>query len=345
LFLADTSSDAYDKLVDRLLASTAYGERMAWNWLDAAHYADTNGYQGDGERTMWPWRDWVVDSFNNNMPFEQFSTLQLAGDLLPEATFEQKLATGFCRNHMINGEGGRIAEENRIDYVTDMSETMGTVWLGLTLNCCRCHDHKFDPILQEDYFRLQACFGTMVPRDDIPAADLIDRQRYSQQYEAWLAKAADLRKQLHDIREPYMQKAARGAIERFPEDIQQIMAKPIGQRTPLDAQLADLVDRQVVFDQERAKIKDEDKTRIEELEKQIAELAGKEPAKLPVAMTVADLGTTPQTIHLAANPNRKVVSAGGFSILDSSPFDVRPTTNSTGQRTALANWIANLIIH
>ncbi len=158
-FLADTSSDAYDKLVDRLLASTAYGERMAWNWLDAARYADTNGYQGDGERTMWPWRDWVVDSFNNNMPFDQFSTLQLAGDLLPEATFEQKLATGFCRNHMINGEGGRIAEENRIDYVMDMSETMGTVWLGLTLNCCRCHDHKYDPLTQNEYYQFFAYFN------------------------------------------------------------------------------------------------------------------------------------------------------------------------------------------
>ena len=158
-FLADPSADAYEKVVDRLLASPAYGERMAWNWLDAARYADTNGYQGDGERTMWPWRDWVVDSFNSNMPFDQFSTLQLAGDLLPEATFEQKLATGFCRNHMINGEGGRIAEENRIDYVMDMSETMGTVWLGLTLNCCRCHDHKYDPLTQNEYYQFFAFFN------------------------------------------------------------------------------------------------------------------------------------------------------------------------------------------
>ncbi|HTU26273.1 MAG TPA: DUF1549 domain-containing protein, partial [Pirellulales bacterium] len=145
---ADTDSAAYERLVDRLLASPAYGERMAWDWLDAARYADSNGYQGDGERTMWPWRDWVVDAFNQNLPFDQFTIWQLAGDLLPEATFEQRLATGFCRNHMINGEGGRIAEENRVDYVMDMSETMGTVWLGLTLNCCRCHDHKFDPLAQ-----------------------------------------------------------------------------------------------------------------------------------------------------------------------------------------------------
>ncbi|MEZ6126852.1 MAG: PSD1 and planctomycete cytochrome C domain-containing protein [Planctomycetaceae bacterium] len=158
-FLSDPSDSAYERIVDRLLASPAYGERMAWDWLDAARYADTNGYQGDNERTMWPWRDWVVQAFNSNMPYHEFTVLQLAGDLLPDASDDQKLATGFCRNHMINGEGGRIAEENRVDYVMDMCETMGTVWLGLTLNCCRCHDHKYDPLTQKDYYQLFAFFN------------------------------------------------------------------------------------------------------------------------------------------------------------------------------------------
>ncbi|MGV2339949.1 MAG UNVERIFIED_CONTAM: DUF1549 domain-containing protein [Planctomycetaceae bacterium] len=153
------AADAWEKVVDRLLASPAYGERMAWDWLDAARYADSNGYQGDSDRTMWPWRDWVVDAFNRNLPWDQFTTWQLAGDLLPQATDEQRLATGFCRNHMINGEGGRIAEENRVDYVMDMTETMGTLWLGLTLNCCRCHDHKFDTLTQRDYYSLFAIFN------------------------------------------------------------------------------------------------------------------------------------------------------------------------------------------
>ncbi len=157
--LADRDPAAYEKLVDRLLASPAFGERMAWDWLDAARYADSNGYQGDGDRTMWPWRDWVVEAFNRNLPYDQFTVWQLAGDLLPDATFEQKLATGFCRNHPINGEGGRISEENRVDYVMDMAETMATVWLGLTTNCCRCHDHKFDPLKQRDYYRLLAFFN------------------------------------------------------------------------------------------------------------------------------------------------------------------------------------------
>jgi len=158
-FLADSSPDAYEKVVDQLLASPRYGERMVWAWLDAARYADTNGYQGDNTRTMWPWRDWAVKAMNENMRFDRFTVWQIAGDLLPNATAEQKIATGFCRNHMINGEGGRIPEENRVDYVMDQTETVGTVWMGVTIGCCRCHDHKFDPFLQKEYYELFAFFN------------------------------------------------------------------------------------------------------------------------------------------------------------------------------------------
>ncbi|MBU6300349.1 MAG: DUF1549 domain-containing protein [Verrucomicrobia bacterium] len=159
MFLLDSSPGAWERLVDRTLRKPSFGERMAWDWLEAARYADSNGYQGDNERTMWPWRDWVVKAFNENLPYDQFTIWQLAGDLLPEASREQVLATAFNRNHMINGEGGRIAEENRVDYVMDMTETMGTVWLGLTLNCCRCHDHKFDPLTQKEYYQFTAFFN------------------------------------------------------------------------------------------------------------------------------------------------------------------------------------------
>jgi len=158
-FVSDFSPNAYEKVVDRLLASPRYGERMAWEWLEAARYADSNGYQGDGERTMWPWRDWVITAYNHNLPFDRFTAWQLAGDLCASSTPEQKLATGFCRNHMINGEGGRIPDENRVDYVMDMAETTGTIWLGLTFNCCRCHDHKFDPLTQREYYSLFAFFN------------------------------------------------------------------------------------------------------------------------------------------------------------------------------------------
>ncbi len=160
-YLADLGPDAYDRAVDRLLSSPRYGERMVWEWLDAARYADTNGYQGDPTRAMWYWRDWAVAALNGNQPFDQFTLEQLAGDLLPSPTQSQLIATGFHRNHMINGEGGRIAEESRIDYVQDRVETTGTVWLGLTFNCCRCHDHKFDPIAQREYYQLAAYFNSI----------------------------------------------------------------------------------------------------------------------------------------------------------------------------------------
>jgi mono/diheme cytochrome c family protein len=159
-FLKDGSDQAYANLVDRLLNSPHYGERMAWEWLDAARYADTNGYQGDPTRSMWYWRDWVIDALNSNMPFDRFTVEQLAGDLLPDPTRSQLIATGFHRNHMINGEGGRIAEESRVDYVQDRVETTGTVWMGLTFNCCRCHDHKFDPFTQREYYQLSAYFNS-----------------------------------------------------------------------------------------------------------------------------------------------------------------------------------------
>ncbi len=158
-FVTDSSSDAYEKVVDRLMATPRYGERMVWEWLDLSRYADTNGYQGDATRTMWPWRDWCMNALNANMPYDQFVIKQLAGDLLPDATTDDKIATAFLRNHMINGEGGRIAEENRVDYVMDQAETVSTAFLGMTVGCARCHDHKYDPITQKDYYSLFAFFN------------------------------------------------------------------------------------------------------------------------------------------------------------------------------------------
>ena len=160
-FVNDDSPDAYEKLVDRLLKSPHFGERMAMVWLDAARYSDTDGYQGDGTRTNWPWRDWVIDAYNRDTPFDQFTIEQFAGDLLPNATPEQQLATCFHRNHMTNGEGGRDPEESRVDYVIDRLNTLGTVWLGLTLNCCQCHSHKYDPVSQSEYYQLSAFFNSI----------------------------------------------------------------------------------------------------------------------------------------------------------------------------------------
>jgi hypothetical protein len=163
-FLNDQSSDAYEKAVDRLLRSPRYGERMAGRWLDAARYADTNGYQTDGERTMWRWRDWVIDAFNNNLPFDRFTIEQIAGDMLPAATLDQKIASGFNRNHRGNSEGGVIPEEYAVEYVVDRVDTTFTVWLGLTMGCGKCHDHKYDPLTQKEFYQVFAYFNNVPER-------------------------------------------------------------------------------------------------------------------------------------------------------------------------------------
>ena len=174
-FVADDSPDAYTKVVDRLLASVDHAEHMAAEWMSVARYADTHGYQDDFERIMWPWRDWVIHAFKENMPYDEFVTYQLAGDLIPNATKEQILATGFNRNHKITYEGGVIPEEYRVEYVEDRTNTFSTAFLGLTMECARCHDHKYDPISQEEHFELFSFFnnldekGLVSDKNEIPA--------------------------------------------------------------------------------------------------------------------------------------------------------------------------------
>lgn len=188
-FLADKSADAFEKVVDRLLASPQYGERMSLDWLDAARYADTHGFNNDTTRYMWRWRDWTIEAFNSGMPFDDFVTEQLAGDLLPEPTLNQRIATGFNRNHVINSEGGIIPEEYRVEYVADRVHTTATILLGLSFGCARCHDHKFDPLTQREYYQFFAFFnnlneqgeagrvGNAEPTIKAPTAEQVDRQQ------------------------------------------------------------------------------------------------------------------------------------------------------------------------
>jgi hypothetical protein len=167
-FVADPSPDAYEKVVDRLLDAPAYGERMAVEWLDVARYADSHGYQDDGMRQMWPWRDWVISAFNENLPFDDFVAWQLAGDLLPDPSLEQVLATGFNRNHMQSQEGGVVPEEYRTEYVANRVDTLGRAFLGVSVECARCHDHKYDPVRQDEYYRLFAFFNSVNETGQIP---------------------------------------------------------------------------------------------------------------------------------------------------------------------------------
>ncbi len=192
----DGANDEYEAVIDRLLASRRYGERMAMDWLDAARYADTNGYQGDAYRMNWPWRDWVVNAFNDNMPFDQFTIEQLAGDLLEDPTEKQLIATAFNRNHMLNAEGGTIPEENRTKNVFDRVETTSGVWLGLTFQCCQCHDHKFDPLKQSDYYSMYALFNQVGEPGGVDKR--FGKKDYSDEYD-----------KLYAIESPYISIATR----------------------------------------------------------------------------------------------------------------------------------------
>lgn len=211
-FLADDSPDAYEKVVARLLNSPRYGEHMALAWLDAARYADTSGYQADWERFMWPWRDWVVGANNANFPFDQFTVEQLAGDLLPNATLSQVLATGFNRNHRINDEGGSLDAEFEVEYVVDRVDTTSTVWLGLTAGCARCHDHKYDPISQKEYYRLFAFFNN-VPEKGIDGRHGAAKPFIEVPNPTVQARIGDLKRRL-ETRQATLAHSAEGSSER-----------------------------------------------------------------------------------------------------------------------------------
>ncbi|MDB6074760.1 MAG: hypothetical protein JWO89_2400 [Verrucomicrobiaceae bacterium] len=215
-FVADKSPDAYGRLVERLLGSEHYGERMAVDWLDLSRYADSYGFQVDKEREVWPWRDWVVKAFNNNLPYNDFITWQIAGDLLPGATDDQILATAFNRLHQQESEGGSVEEEYRVEYVCDRVQTFSTAFLGLTFECSRCHDHKFDPITQKDYYGLFALFQNIdeaglysyfTPSPPTPTLALMD-QGTKDQMASLTAEVQKLEKQVIKLQKQPLAPAA-----------------------------------------------------------------------------------------------------------------------------------------
>ena len=240
-FLADRSPGAYEKVVDRLLASPRYGERMGLAWLDAARYADTNGFNNDEDRTQWPWRDWVIAALNRNQPYDRFVVEQLAGDLLPRPALAQKVATGFHRNQVHNTEGGIIAEEYRVEYVADRVHTTATVFLGLSLQCARCHDHKFDPISQREYYQFFAFFNSVSDKpasySNFVAAEPFIRVPSSGQ-QARLdeldRRRLELDRQLRQSESGAAAAAARWEKSLRPEEIGKLSAAGLVLRLPLD---------------------------------------------------------------------------------------------------------------
>jgi hypothetical protein len=227
-FCADQSPDAYERQVERLLASPHLGERMASFWLDVARYGDTNGYLHDIKRTGWPWRDWVIKAFNEDMPFDRFTADQIAGDLAPSASPDKVLATAFCRNHLITAEGGTLAAEYLNEYAADRVQTFGTAFLGLGFNCCRCHDHKFDPLTQDDFYSLQAFFNSITEKhaenDQSPA------------YEPAIEVASPLAPEGAKARVMVMREAAAATrtfvLERGQYD-QPRLSQPVSRRIPV----------------------------------------------------------------------------------------------------------------
>jgi len=304
-FVADTDPQAYEKLVDRLLASPHYGERMALPWLDAARYADSNGFQQDGDTWQWMWRDWVVKALNADLPFDQFTIQQLAGDLLPEATIDQKVASGFNRNHLLNGEGGAIPEEQRFVNLFDRIDTTATTWLGLTMACAQCHDHKYDPLTMRDYYSLLDAFNH-VPELGTPqffssrirvAAPFLElpteenKIRFAE-FDMQIAAADVAAKPIADAafegwKSGILSGKEPAAAQGLPEAVANVLKKPEGERSPPEKTTLEQGLRQHFDAKVRSTLagKFPELTKGDDLRKQ---LAGYRADQLPRVMIMSD---------------------------------------------------------
>jgi hypothetical protein len=341
-FLADPDPCSYECLVDRLLSSPRYGERWARHWLDLVRYAESDGYRADAFRPeTWRYRDYVIRALNDDMPYDQFVTEQLAGDELAPGDPGMMVANTFLRLWIYEHNQRDVHEQWRA-ILNDLTDVTGDVFLGLGMGCARCHDHKFDPILQEDYYRLQAFFTPLLPRDDLPLATTAQWVDYQQRLAAWEGATAEIRAAIAAIERPYQEKAAQGAIAKFPKETQAVYFKPESERTPLEEQVYYLVARQVVDEQEKPKLNAEDKKRLAALQKQLAAFDRLKPEPLPVAFTVTDVGPSPPSTRIFGDRSGREVAPGFLTLLDPAPARITRSpaaANSTGRRTALAHWL------
>ena len=346
-FLADTSPRAYEQLVDRLLDSPGYGERWGRHWLDLVRYAESDGYKQDAYRPhAWRYRDYVIRSLNADKPYDQFIREQLAGDEIAPHDPEAIAATGYLR-HWIYEYNQRDVRTQWQGILNDVTDVTADVFLGLGMGCARCHDHKFDPILRKDYFRLQAFFAAMLPHDDTPIAAADVLTEYHRQQQQWTDATAEIRRQLAAIEEPVYQRSAEPAINKFPPDIRPMMRKAEDERNPLEVQLAAMAYRQVATERSKVKMSDkltgETKQRWEQLRKQLASYDHLKPKPLPTTFTVRDIGSQAPAVYIPGR-TQNPIEPGFLSVLDPAPAKI-PTSPSpqptTGRRTALANWIAS----
>ena len=341
-FVNDSSSDAYERLVDELLESPAYGERAARLWLDLVRYADSDGYRADGYRPdAWQYRDYVIRSFNNDKPYDRFVQEQIAGDELFPDDVDAQIALGYLR-HWVYEWNIRDAPGQWKTILEDVTDTTADVFMGLGLQCAKCHNHKYDPLLQKDYYRLQAFFAPLMPTT-IDVATKEEKQKYETQLKEWELKTLEIRDQIATIEAPYRENLKNQAINRFPEEIQLIARKPEAERTPFEQQLAYLVSRQVEaeYDGLEGAMKAEDKERVLTLKRSLEAFSDARPKPLAKAMAVRDVGVIapPTTIPKRTS---ELIEPGFPSVLGTEPANI-PTghlpSGTTGRRAELARWL------
>jgi hypothetical protein len=352
-FVNDKSPNAWDKVVDRLLASPAYGERWARHWLDVARYADSNGFKADETRpNMWRYRDYVINAFNTDKPYDRFVKEQIAGDELYPGDPDALAAMGFNRN-WIDETNAAALYPRRQETLDDMTTVTGVAFMGLTYGCARCHNHKFDPILQKDYYRLQAFFAnTSFGDGPLPVKDAAQRKKHDEQQAIYDEKTKDIRAEMAKILEPLRVAQLANGSKTFEPEVQAAIMMDPAKRDPLQAMMWHTAEPRVSFDEEPnprtlRSLKGDSGTRYAELKKQLAQFDSIKPEPLPQGQYMVDISATaPKTYILrGGNPALKgdEVQPGFLSILDPSDATITPPAglNSTGRRSALAAWLTD----
>jgi hypothetical protein len=343
-FVEDKRPDAYEKLIESLLNHPRYGERWAQHWLDLTRYAESDGYRQDAYRPdAWPYRDYVVRSFNNDKPYDQFVREQLAGDEIDPTNPDVLIATAYLRNGIYE-YNQRDAEGQRTVILNELTDVSGELFLGLSFGCARCHDHKFDPILQKDYFRLQAFFAPVVWRDDLTIASKEEQAAHADRQKAWEEMTAEVRKPYDELITSKKAGMHKHAVSIVPEEVQAMMNKPEAEKLPYDKVISYLVERQIIEEYNKltpAKQKGEFKAKLEALLEPLKPFEEFKPKPLQAAFSASDVGTEAPPTVMKTRRGSEEVQPGFLTILDPSEPKIAPLKerNTTGRRSALANWI------
>ena len=332
---------AVSELTDKLLASPRYGERWARHWLDLVRYAESDGYKIDEYRpNAWRYRDYVVRAFNSDKPYDRFVQEQLAGDELWPADGDALTATGYLRAWIYEYNNRDVLGQWQ-SILNDITDVTADVFLGVGVQCARCHDHKFDPILQKDYYRLQAFFAGILPRDDLDAATPEQRAAFLEKQKPWDEKTAALRAQMAALENKTKEKLRREQVKKFPADIQTMINKTAAERAPLETQLGDLAFRQVTYEWDHllTHIKGAEKEKLSRLRRDLTAFNGDKPEPLPAILTVTDVGPKAPAIRIPKKDSLGDIDPGFLTILEAAPAKVNAMPQSTGRRSALAKWI------